>query len=292
MVTQANSINEAGASGLVNFNGTATFGTTACTQYNVLTGASANTVNNVAPSATSGVPFISQGSSAQPVFGTAVVAGGGTGNTTFTAYSVICAGTTATGAFQNVSGLGSSGNVLVSNGAAALPTWQVNSGVGNLVLIQSQAASSSASLVFTSGITSTYNTYLLVWSNYTPQTTTTLLELQVSTNGGSSYIATNYQSDMWVISHNMTGVGNVNSTTFMYLNQNISTGAFTSGQYWLTNVTNGNAIQGYGIGNNSSDASIEFVAGTNTANTINALKILSSSGNLANGTFTLYGLLE
>lgn len=49
---------------------------------------------------------------------------GGTGNTTFTAYSVICAGTTATGAFQNVSGVGTANQVLVSNGAGALPTWQ------------------------------------------------------------------------------------------------------------------------------------------------------------------------
>src|ERR1700678_1338774 len=45
----------------------------------------------------------------------------GTGNTTFTAYSVICAGTTATGAFQNVSGLGNGGQVLTSNGSGALP---------------------------------------------------------------------------------------------------------------------------------------------------------------------------
>jgi hypothetical protein len=55
--------------------------------------------------------------------GTLSVSKGGTGNTTFTAYSVICAGTTATGLFQNVSGLGSSGNVLTSAGAGALPTW-------------------------------------------------------------------------------------------------------------------------------------------------------------------------
>lgn len=54
---------------------------------------------------------------------------GGTGNSTFTAYSVICAGTTATGAFQNVSGVGTSGQVLVSNGAAALPSWQAVPGV-------------------------------------------------------------------------------------------------------------------------------------------------------------------
>jgi len=49
---------------------------------------------------------------------------GGTGNSTFTAYSVICAGTTATGTFQNVAGVGTANQVLVSNGAAALPTWQ------------------------------------------------------------------------------------------------------------------------------------------------------------------------
>ena len=56
------------------------------------------------------------------------IAGGGTGAATFTAYSVICAGTTATGAFQNVSGLGTSGYVLTSNGAGALPTWQAAAG--------------------------------------------------------------------------------------------------------------------------------------------------------------------
>lgn len=56
------------------------------------------------------------------------VSNGGTGNTTFTAYSVIAAGTAATGPFQNVSGVGTSGQVLTSNGAAALPTWQTASG--------------------------------------------------------------------------------------------------------------------------------------------------------------------
>lgn len=59
--------------------------------------------------------------------GTAVdVAHGGTGNTTFTAYSVICAGTTATGVFQNVSGVGTAGQILTSAGAGALPAWQTN----------------------------------------------------------------------------------------------------------------------------------------------------------------------
>lgn len=54
------------------------------------------------------------------------VTNGGTGNTSFTAYSLIAAGTTGTGAFQNISGLGTSGYVLTSNGSGALPTWKAN----------------------------------------------------------------------------------------------------------------------------------------------------------------------
>lgn len=56
------------------------------------------------------------------------VPGGGTGATSFTAFAVICAGTTSTNPFQPVSGLGNSGQVLTSNGAGALPTWQAASG--------------------------------------------------------------------------------------------------------------------------------------------------------------------
>lgn len=70
--------------GLLTGNGTSAVSATAITQYNVLTGGASNAPNSVAPSATSGVPVISQGAAAQPIFGTAVVAGGGTGATTLT----------------------------------------------------------------------------------------------------------------------------------------------------------------------------------------------------------------
>lgn len=76
--------------------------------------------------------------------GTGNVAQGGTGNTTFTPYSVICAGTTSTGAFQNVSGLGTSGQVLQSNGSGSLPTWNTLSGT-------TQWTTSGANIYFNSG---------------------------------------------------------------------------------------------------------------------------------------------
>ena len=112
--------------GVLTGNGTSAFTASPVTQYGTVVAGTSNAVSSIAPSATSGVPYISQGSSANPTFGTAVVAGGGTGNTTFTAYSVIAAGTTATGAFQNVSGVGTAGQVLTSAGAGALPTWAAN----------------------------------------------------------------------------------------------------------------------------------------------------------------------
>jgi hypothetical protein len=49
---------------------------------------------------------------------------GGTGDVSFTAFAVVAGGTTSTGALQTVSGLGSANQVLTSNGAGALPTWQ------------------------------------------------------------------------------------------------------------------------------------------------------------------------
>lgn len=71
-------------------------------------------------SASTGAVSVSAGSFAA---GTMSVANGGTAATSFTAYSVLCGGTTSTGAFQNVSGVGTSGQVLTSAGASALPTW-------------------------------------------------------------------------------------------------------------------------------------------------------------------------
>ena len=52
------------------------------------------------------------------------VPNGGTGNATHTAYAVICGGTTTTAAQQSIASVGTSGMVLTSNGAGALPTMQ------------------------------------------------------------------------------------------------------------------------------------------------------------------------
>lgn len=55
------------------------------------------------------------------------VAQGGTSSSSFTAYSVITGGTTSTGPLQSVASIGTSGQFLTSNGAAALPSWKTYS---------------------------------------------------------------------------------------------------------------------------------------------------------------------
>jgi hypothetical protein len=63
----------------------------------------------------------------------AQVAKGGTGNATATAYTVQCGGTTTTNPFQSIASVGTANQVLTSNGAGALPTFQA-SGLGPQVI--------------------------------------------------------------------------------------------------------------------------------------------------------------
>ena len=83
------------------------------------------TANDIIDSSlTASKPVFTNGSKNLVSTGTVPVDQGGTGLTTTTAYGLIAAGTTATGNFQQVSGTGTSGQLLTSNGAGALPTWQ------------------------------------------------------------------------------------------------------------------------------------------------------------------------
>lgn len=77
----------------------------------------------------------------------AQVAKGGTGVASNTAYAVLCGGTTATNPIQSIAGVGTSGQVLTSNGAAALPTFQDSGAAG--FFIQQQRTQTSANFTTT-----------------------------------------------------------------------------------------------------------------------------------------------
>jgi len=84
------------------------------------------------------------------------VAHGGTGLSATTAYAVLCGGTTSTAALQSIASVGTSGQVLTSNGAAALPTFQA--AASGIVTADSDSGSATGSTVTwagTNGITTT-----------------------------------------------------------------------------------------------------------------------------------------
>lgn len=142
----------ASLTGILTGNGSSAMTASTVTQYGTVVAGASNAVSSVAPSATSGVPLISQGAAANPAYGTAVVPGGGTGVATLTTpYGVLCAGTTATGPVQTLAALGASGTVLTSNGAAALPSFQAVS--GGITTINGDSGSATGSTVTLNGTT-------------------------------------------------------------------------------------------------------------------------------------------
>ena len=103
-------------------------------------GASASTVATGAQLATAiGSTTITNATNATNVTGTVGVANGGTGVATLTtAYGVLAAGTTATGAVQNI-GTGTTNQVLTSNGPGVLPSFKAaaTGGFSNMTVFTS-----------------------------------------------------------------------------------------------------------------------------------------------------------
>lgn len=83
-----------------------------------------NATRYLSNTGTSNNPAWAQINLANGVTGTLTVPNGGTGVASTTAYAVVCGGTTSTGALQSIAGVGTAGQILTSNGAGALPTFQ------------------------------------------------------------------------------------------------------------------------------------------------------------------------
>jgi len=96
-----------------------------------------------------GTPAISIGS-------TIPVTLGGTGVASATAYALLAGGTTSTGAVQSIASVGTVGQILTSNGAGALPTFQTPGAAGGVTsLTAGNSMSVSAS---TGAVTVSYST--------------------------------------------------------------------------------------------------------------------------------------
>lgn len=229
------------------------------------------------------------------------VSSGGLGTSSLTAYTPLCGGTTSTGAVQSVSSTGSSGAVLVSGGASALPTF-TSYGTSAWVLLQTQDASSSSSIDFTSTyITSTYNNYVVVISNLSLGTTNRALNMRVSTDGGSSWLADgnyNGNNNYWAFNSATPNLDAVGSGNQFKLTNNITTSAPSNSiVLFLLNVNTGGRMTYVGhCSSNVSGGSFSYTQqmGYRGANgTNNGIRFVDSAGgNIATGRFSLYGLAK
>ena len=123
--------------------------------------------------------------------------------------------------------------------------------------------------------------------------------MQLSTNGGSSYITSGYFAGQNSASETAAGVlGNdVNTTSFMESLYSSTTGVYGSSVLYLYNATSGSGyVECWGNGVNFNPSTHVYytmqLSAYNTASTtVNALKFIPDSGTFS-GTITIFGILE
>jgi len=132
-----------------------------CTRYNRVSGTALLGVTTITFGSTGLTPSTAS-SGAVTVAGTLAVANGGTGRaTSTTAYGLLAAGTTATGAHQTLAA-GATTAILVGGGTSALPVWTTATGSGAPVRATSPTlvtptlgAASATSLALAAGLVAT-----------------------------------------------------------------------------------------------------------------------------------------
>jgi len=197
---------------------------------------------------------------------------------------------------------------VVSGGTTLIDNGTLDSGVptGSLILLSTQTASSSANISFTSGIDSTYDSYVFKFINIHPQNNNVDFQFNFSTDGGSNYNVTK-TTTLFKTYHDEAGT----TTTLSYdTGRDIASG--TGYQDIATNFGNDNDQNLAGtleIFNPSSttfvkhficrtqfthhaDFTVEhYVTGYgNTTSSINAIRFQMSSGNIDDGIIKMYGV--
>lgn len=190
--------------------------------------------------------------------------------------------------------------VVLSNGGTGNSS---GSGGGALVLLEQHAASGSATLDFTTGITSTYDTYLIEVVNLISANDNVCLLAQLSTDGGVTWDSTS--SDYIGGSHytrmDAGGAGdNSGQTSFAgaYLSNSYTNAQpGLSGNIHFYNSSSAAyrqftyAIQGPGQGGGGYYSQTGGAIWKNTTQAT-ALRIQFDNGNIASGTVRLYGIAK
>jgi len=198
-------------------------------------------------------------------------------------------------------GVISNGTTLIDNGALdpAVPT-------GSLILLSTQTASASADISFTTGIDSTYDSYVFKCIDMHPATDNVDFQFNLSTDGGANYNVTKTTTFFSAFHDEADTNANfgydttgdlAQSTNFQNLSFDGGNGAdeSVSGTLTLFNPSSTTFVKHFIATTNSlsdGDYTINsYVAGYgNTTSAINAIQFIMSSGNIDAGTIKMYGV--
>jgi len=184
----------------------------------------------------------------------------------------------------------SNGQVFTSTAstAALTPSKQV----GCWVWLDQKIASTNSTIAL-SGVSATYNNYVLMFSDMTFDGT---ISVGIQLNSGGGFINSGYTSGQNTNSYTSTTLANVTATSILMFGNAAST-ATMGGTFWLNNLTSGVGYplcHGQMIKENAgASASLSQLMGSyNTPIVTTSIQIATSSGNVVTGTFTLYGIIS
>ena len=180
---------------------------------------------------------------------------------------------------------------------------------GKMTLLQTQTASSSASISFTSNIDNTYPIYLFKFINIHPATDGAEFTINFSTDSGSNYnvaktttffVAYNAESESssgltYIDSLDIaqgTGVANI------FYNVGNENDESASGTLHLFNPSSTTFVKHFmstfnvynNSGSNGNSVQVDVAGYGNTTSAIDGVQFAMSSGNIDSGTIKLYGI--
>jgi hypothetical protein len=195
----------------------------------------------------------------------------------------------------------------ISNGTTILDNGAFSVGLGSLVLISEQTASSSSSVSFTSGIDSTYPIYKFEFINIHPSSDAVYFQFNMSTDGGSNYNVTK-TTTFFISEHSesdasglyyWTGGDLAQGTGFQYLNYQTGNGSDEnlSGEIKLFSPSSDTFVKHFisrtqHTAYNDYSQDVNAAGYGNTTSAVNAIQFKFSSGNIDSGTIKLYGIKD
>jgi hypothetical protein len=197
-------------------------------------------------------------------------------------------------------------NFANNNSLSAITSLPATISGGGMTLIQEQTASSSSTISFTSGIDSTYDSYVFKFINIHPATDNVSFSFNLSTDGGSNYNVTKTttyfyaylgENGSYGILEYVAGLDLAQSTSDQPLSNNVGNDndQSASGELFLFNPSSTTFVKHFMSTTNQYDrADISVnprMAGYgNTTSSIDAVRFQMSSGNIESGVIKLYGI--